>query len=118
MQPFPDRNELQFLIGLRISNVILQPYSIDFTFEDNSFLVVEHCLVHKFSEADFDTFDIQNGYISNRLHSVVSKKIVGIKAETWALSLCLKDGQVLQIVSNPGPLESGHFSRHGKVLVF
>ncbi len=118
MREFPEYEYLEFMIGCTISNVILQPYTIDFTFDDNTFLTVEVFLEHIDENGCSQLLDIQKGYGPISLHKIVNCEIVRIERDPLLLTIYFKNDHVLKIISVPGPLESGHFNRHGEVAIF
>ncbi len=118
MNEFPSEKDLAFLNGLVVCNVILHPYSIDFTFDDGTFLVVEHELEHIHDNGRCDRFDIQKGFGPVDLHKVVNRQIVGYEREPLQLTVRFDNGHSLRIISILGPYESGHFTRRDGLWLF
>ena len=118
MKEFPSEEDLAFLNGLTVSNAILQPYSIDFSFDDGTYLTVEHVLEHIHDNGRRDSFDIQEGYGPLDLHKIVNHRIVGFEREPLRLTLRFDNGHSLRITSILGFYESGHFNRRGECWIF
>ncbi|HTN98133.1 MAG TPA: hypothetical protein VL101_14265 [Nordella sp.] len=118
MIEFPELEALKFLSGLRITDVVLQPFSIVINLEDSSFIVCEHIVEQRNARGDVDTLDIQIGYDRTSLQKIVDRRIVRFERDDFYLTLHFADGQWLRIVSKAGPLESGHISHRGVLFVF
>ena len=118
MKAFPETGELKFLLGLTVRNAILQPYSIDFTFDDGTFLIVEEGLEHVYEDGRSYWLNPQEEYGPVDLHRIVNRQIVSLEREPFMLTLTFDNGHMMRIISTPGIYESGHFSRQGDVVVF
>lgn len=118
MNEFPPYEALEFFIGLRVSNVIFQPYSVDFTFDDGTRLVCEHNVEHCDTAGRRQVLDIQKGFDTVALHNVVDRRIVRIVRDAFSLCFTFDDGQKVKISSLPGEFESGHIWHAGELQVF
>jgi hypothetical protein len=118
MKEFPDQETLGFLVGLRVANVVLQPYSIDIRFDDQTILVVEHLIEHVDENGNSQRMDIQEGFGTTALHKIVDKQVVSIVRVPFSLALHFDNEHTITVVSRPGPLESGHIWRDQDLFVF
>lgn len=119
MQEFPAEDVLGFLIALEVANVIFQPYSIDIGFTDGTYLVCEHKIEYVGEDGASHQIDIQKRRLGPVcLHEFVGRHIEGIVRDSFLLTLRFNGDWMLKIYSIPGPLESGHFSHAGEVIVF
>jgi len=118
MQEFPGTTELQFPLGLRVSGLIFQPFSMEVIFDAGTSLVSEHSLEYEPANGEPEILDIQKGLDKTSIHKIVDHQIVCFERTPFSLSLLFDDGQKLRVISVPGPLESGHFSRGKTLLIF
>ncbi len=118
MREFPTEDTLQFLVGLTVSQVVLQPYSVDINFVDFTSLVIEHRLQFIDACGNKEFLEIQEGINLTRLHKIVRSSITAIAREPYCLSLTFDNKHTLSIFSEDGYLESGHINRSGDVIVF
>jgi hypothetical protein len=118
MKEFPHESELQFFVGLRVGNVIFQPYSIDITFDDHTYLVTESILEHVDPNGVIEKLEPKKGFGATTLHMIVDKLVVLVIGKAWSLQLRLENGHSLTVFSVPGPVESGHISHAGDMFVF
>lgn len=58
MIELPELEAFVFLSGLRITDVVLQPFSIVINLEDSSFIVCEHIVEQGNARGDVDRLDI------------------------------------------------------------
>lgn len=118
MKEFPDQTTLRFLIGIRVANVVFQPYSIDVRFDDGTLLVTEHLIEHVDQNGRSRKLDIQKGFEATELHKIVDRQVVSIIRAPFSLTLHFDNGHALTVISLPGPLESGHIWRGEDLFVF
>jgi hypothetical protein len=118
MKEFPTLEELQFLVGLRVANVIFMPFSIGIGFDDSSFLVCEDCLEHTDADGKIQVLDIHQRFEVTSLHRIVDRQIVSIRRSPFTLTLVFEDNQAVNIISVKGPYESGNLTHNGSILVF
>jgi hypothetical protein len=113
MKEFPDQSDLEFFVGCSVSNVILQPYSIDFQFDDASILVAEHLVEHLDVDQTLQQLDPQKGYESNKLNKIVNRLVTSVVRQPFSLTLHFDNGHAITITSRRGRFESGYI-RSGK----
>jgi hypothetical protein len=118
MKEFPEESELQFFVGLRVGNIIFQPYSIDVTFDDNTYLVAEGILEHVDQNGVIERLEPKKGFGATTLHRIVDKLVILIVRKPWSLEFRFENGHSLAVISIPGPIESGHISHAGDMFVF
>jgi hypothetical protein len=118
MKEFPEQALLQFLVGRTVGNVVFQPYSIDFTLDDNSYLVVEHLLEYVGQHGAVERLNPQEGFGATALHRIVSRVVTSVVREPFSLTLHFDNGHSLKVHSIPGRYESGHISGNGDYFVF
>lgn len=90
MKPFPAADHLGFFLGARVSNVILQPFSIDIRFTDGeTLLVAEHIVEYRDEDCRVWHHDIQHGVGLIAFHGLIraQEKIVGLSVEGLRLEL-------------------------------
>jgi hypothetical protein len=116
--PFPPREKLAFLIGLELSNVTLQPWSLDFRFTDGTLIVAEY-RVEYVNGDKVEVHDIENlGAIS--FHPLIRAQavVLDIEVTDHHLSLLFDSKRRLTIVSVSGPYESGHIGHRDQLIIF
>ena len=118
MKEFPEQALLQFLVGRTVGNVVFQPYSIDFSLDDNSYLVVEHLLEYVGQHGAVERLNPQEGFGATALHRIVSRVVTSVVREPFSLTLHFDNGHSLKVHSIPGRYESGHISGNGDYFVF
>jgi len=118
VKQFPDAEALRFLLGVGVSNITFQPFSIDILFDEGTILVVEHSLEYADETGRVQTLDIQKGFGPTALHRIVGGVISAVSREPFLLTIDFSNGRRLKIKSVPGGLESGHISSQGEIWVF
>jgi hypothetical protein len=118
MKEFPEQAELQFLVGRSVSNVIFQPYSIDITFDDNSYIVAEHLLEYVGQHGAVERLNPQEGFGATALHSIVTRVVTSVIRQPFSLTLRFDNGHSLNVLSIPGRYESGQIWTRGDYFVF
>jgi hypothetical protein len=116
MKPFPPLDQLAFLIGAEVTNVTLQPYHVDFRFEDGTLLVVEHGLEYIDEQGRASAYDPQQRLASHSVsfHALILDRIAQVHVEAFRLALVFESGRQLVVLSKSGPYESGHVGRKDK----
>lgn len=109
MHPFPSADALQFLIGDSIAQVWLDPYSLQFRFESSRHLFVGHRIEHAEPDGTVWTYDCQDTERGPLvLQRLLYCPIVTVEREDLRLTLRMKDGQSLTVLSDLGPYEAGY----------
>jgi hypothetical protein len=94
MKEVPPLDQLNFLIGLHVSNVIFQPFSIDIGFDGGTFLVCEHELEHYGPDGVSGRINIQNGFGAVALHKIVGCQVAKIERASFSFELYFDDKQL------------------------
>lgn len=123
MRPFPANADLQFLIGRSFGQIRLDPYSLQFLFEDGGKIMVESKIEHLDDDGSVHAYDCQNrNKEAIYLQNILQFPIVSVKAEPLCLSLTFSTGAVLRIFTEIGPYECGQIysrkDRLGDFIVF
>jgi hypothetical protein len=104
----PPANELNFLVGLEIGQVSLDPWSLQFRFSDGGQITVEGPIEH--IDPSGQSHWHQNSEDQDRgpvfFREILQRKIVQIGSEPDCLTLFLDDQAQLRIVAQTGPYES------------
>jgi hypothetical protein len=111
MYPFPPNGDLQFLIGLEIQQIALDPLSLQFRFLTGGQILVEGQFEHIDQDGHSHLYDC--GSLAGRpiyLHELLEVPIVTFSREAFCLSLTFTTGAILRIFSNSGPYECGSIS--------
>jgi hypothetical protein len=120
MWPFPSKEKLGFLIGLELSNVTVQPYSLDFLFTDGTRIQVEYMVEYAEGEK-ITVHDIQAGFGPINFHPLIREqaRIVGIDVTEHRLTLLFSGNRSITIMTDsPGPYESGNIAHVDGLIVF
>lgn len=118
MHEFPPESKLGFFVGLPLSNVTLQPFTIDFWFEGNVLMSVEHVLEHIDGAGTKQEIDIQAGYGAISLHKLIGRKVTSFRRQPLCLSLKFEDDQVLNVFSDLSAYEAGNIHHQGRIFIF
>jgi hypothetical protein len=119
MRSFPLRERLDFLVGLELANVILQPYSLDFQFTDGTFVRAEHAIEYDDGDAvTIHNIQAQLGPIT--FHPLVrdQARVLDVEISNLRLSLIFPGRRKITIISDVGPYESGHITYRDQFIVF
>jgi hypothetical protein len=119
MHPFPSKETLSFLVGLELSNVVLQPYSLDFQFTDGTWLMAEYRVEYA-NRDEITVHNIQDDLGPITFHPLIrgQERVLAIDVSGDRLSLIFAGGRKMTVVSNFGPYESGHITRNDQLIVF
>ena len=110
MKPFPPEDDLQFLVGLEVGQVCLDPWSTQLRFSDGGQITLEgpfeHCDVRGALHAhqSNDTQDLGPLF----LRDIIQQRITRLAAEGSQLVLWFGNGAVLKIFAEAGQYEDGH----------
>lgn len=111
MHPFPQASELQFLVGRELSQIALDPNSVQFRWSQGGQITVNDKLEHVDEDGVVHVYDCA-AYTGPPLllHRLLMKKIVMIEAQPLCLTLVFEGGQRLRLGSEEGPWECGLIS--------
>ncbi|MFO0530372.1 hypothetical protein [Brevundimonas sp.] len=112
MHPFPPASELQFLIGLEVGQICLDPWSTQFRFSEGGQITIEGPFeyldavgkAHVHQAAD----DQDRGPVHFR--DLIQRRITSVEVEPLRLMLGFENGAQLSIVSEIGRYENGQIS--------
>ncbi|HVI33226.1 hypothetical protein [Phenylobacterium sp.] len=123
MHPFPPAADLQFLIGLEVGQVCLDPWSTQVRFSDGGQITIEGPFEHvdaagqTHSHQASDEQDVGPVF----LRELIQQRITALDSEPRSLTLTFANGALLRISSEEGPYESGQIhppSGEGGLVVF
>lgn len=121
MHPFPPIEQLNFLIGMELSNITLQPYSVVFLFVEGALVVCEHGVEYESILGYKFNHDPQKrlGPDPIHFHSLIGKHITKLEALTeYSLEITFEGGEHLILLSKTGSYESGQITGEGRYIVF
>jgi hypothetical protein len=109
MHPFPPRRDLEFLVGETLSQICLNPFSLDFAFENGSAITAEYSVEYVSSDGISSRHDIQKQLAPEpvRFHRCIGKTVTDIAVSDLRLSVKFGGGDVLHIETDLGRYESG-----------
>ena len=123
MYPFPPFTDLQFLIGLEVGQICLDPWSTQFRFADGGSIAVMGPFEHLDTQAR--RHHHQNTDLQDRgavfLRELIQQQITGLEVDKQRLVLSFRNGSTLTIFSEDIPYESGQIyppGREHKPIVF
>ena len=116
MHPFPASEDLQFLIGLEIGQVCLDPWSTQFRFSEGGQMSIE---------GQFEHVDVQGcSHIHQSgdkrdvgpvfLRALTQQRIEALEVGPLSLTLRFSSGATLRIQSDGGPYECGQIYPPGR----
>ena len=109
MHPFPPAHELQCFVGDAISQVWLDPHSVQFRFESTRHLLAELSIEQVEPDGTLWTYDCRAEEGPPLiLHRLLHRRIVAVEREDFRLTFRIDDGSELSVLSDLGPYESGH----------
>lgn len=122
MHPFPPASELQFLIGLEVGQICLDPWSTQIRFSDGGQITVtgrfEHVDAQGRSHAHQTGEEQDLGPVFFR--DLIQHRIILVQSESSCLTLAFSNGAQLRIWSEVTPYEDGQIYPPGeaKPIVF
>ena len=113
MYPFPPKEEISFLIGETLSQIRINPFSIDLVFERNSVLTAEFAIEHRPAIGEQTRYDLQKMVHAPPItfHHCIGRKIVDLAVADTRLQLKFDGGDVVWVYSHLGQHESGQIAR-------
>ncbi|HEX3699242.1 MAG TPA: DUF6188 family protein [Phenylobacterium sp.] len=116
MHPFPPTTELQFLAGLEIGQICLDPWSTQIRFSDGGQITIEGPFEHV--DAEGQPHLHQAGDDQDRgpvfLRDLIQQRITVVESEPARLTLSFANGARLRISSEAIPYESGQIYPPGR----
>lgn len=116
MYPFPQASELQFLVGLEVGQICLDPWSAQFRFADGGQITVEGPFAHLDAEGHLhahQTGESQDwGPVFFR--DLIQQQISLLECEPRRLTLIFGNEAQLRLVSEKIPYESGQIYPPGR----
>ena len=109
MHPFPPPAELQFLIGLEVGQICLDPWSTQVRFSEGGQLTIEGPFEHRDAQGNWhlhqagDEQDLGPVF----LRQLTQQRISMLQSDASRLTLAFGNGAVLRIWSEAMPSESG-----------
>jgi hypothetical protein len=121
MHPFPPATELQFLVGLEVGQICLDPWSTQIRFTNGGQITVVGRLEHVDSQGRSHLHqaneDQERGPVY--LRELIQQRITLLQREPSCLALAFTNGSVLRIWSEASPYEDGQIQAHGgRLIVF
>ncbi len=119
MHAFPPADELQFLVGEKIDQICLDPWSLQFRFAGGGQFTVEGRIEHIDESGLTHSHDCQTSAgEALYLHQLLMHPISATNVQPLCLSLIFANGAVLRIYSELGPYECGQIYSGRKFIVF
>lgn len=112
MKPFPPADKLSFLVGGRLTQICLNPYTLDLVLDNGGRVCAEHVIEFVTPDGSSSRHDIQRtlGSAPLTFHHCINREVVGLDISDLRLTLRFDNGSILYIESKIGPYESGHIS--------
>ena len=120
MRPFPSKEKLTFLVGLELSHVTLQPYSLCFLFTDGTNINAEY-LVEYADGVMTAVHDIQTDLGPITFHPLIREqaRVLDIDVREHRLTLFFTGNRSITIISDSAsPYEAGQISHADELIVF
>ena len=107
MHAFPPAAELEFLVGLEIGQVCLDPWSIQLMFSEGGHIAVEGPLEHVDLAGNIHRH--QDGDEQDRgpvfLRELIQRRITQVAVDGLCLSLFIDGGAILRLFADASPYE-------------
>ncbi len=108
MHAMPLYEDLTPFIGDQISQIRLDPYGVQFSFDSGSHLSVGHRLEHCEPAGDQYSYGcVASEGAAISLHCLIQRRVASLEREELAFTLCFQNGAWLKIHSKLGPYECG-----------
>lgn len=116
MHPFPPLAELQFLIGLKVGQICLDPWSTQFRFTDGGRITVEGPFEHLDAQARLHRHQAADEQDRGAvfLCELIQQRIAHLDVEPSRLILSFDNGARLAMLSETIPFESGQIYPPGR----
>ena len=112
MHPFPPASELQFLSGLEVGQICLDPWSTQFRFSDGGQITIEGPFEYLDTEGQTHFHQSADAQDRGPVHfrDLIQRRITSVESEPLRLTLGFDTGAKLSIMGEIGPYESGQIS--------
>lgn len=108
MHRFPSASELQFLVGKELSQIALDPNSVQFRWSEGGQITVNDKLEHVDESGTTYAYDCAAfAGPPLLLHRLIMKKVAMIEVQPFCLTLAFEGGQRLRLGTEEGPWECG-----------
>lgn len=109
MHPFPSARALQFLIGLEVGQICLDPWSTQIRFSEGGQITIEGPFEHVGTDgtAHMHQEGEEQDFGPVFLRELIQQRITGLESDPASLTLTFGNGAVLRIWSEAIPYESG-----------
>jgi hypothetical protein len=108
MHPFPEASELQFLVGKELSQIALDPNSVQFRWFGGGQITVNDKLEHVDEDGVAHIYDCASFTGPPLLlHRLIMKQVVMLEVQPLCLTLGFGGGQRLLLRTEEGPWECG-----------
>ena len=122
MHPFPPGSDLKSLVGLTMTQIALDPFSLQFRFGDDGQIAVEGRMEHVDAGSVSHSYDCQQRASSGALylHQLLEQSITAVETEPYCLSLTFNGGAILRIFTDLSRFECGHIgiAKENLLIVF
>ena len=115
MRSFPPGADLQFLLGLEVGQICLDPWSTQVRFSDSGQITIEGPFEHLDAHGHLHLHQGQNQQDRGPvfLRDLIQQRITSLESEPSRLTLGFENGARLAILSEAAPFESGQISPPG-----
>lgn len=116
MYSFPPAAKLQFLLGLEVGQVCLDPSSTQIRFSDGGQITIEGSFEHVDLQGQAHIHQAADGQDSGPvfLRDLIQQRITAIESDPTRLTLAFSNGAVLRLRSETIPYESGQIYPPGR----
>jgi hypothetical protein len=116
MHPFPPAAELQFLVGLEVGQICLDPWSTQLRFADGGRITIEGPFDHHDADGQVHAHQAGEGRDQGPVffRDLIQQQIILVESEQRRLTLVFGNGARLGIVSEEIPYESGQIYPPGR----
>lgn len=116
MHPFPPASDLQFLVGLEVGQICLDPWSTQLRFADGGRITIEGLFDHRDAQGQLHTHQTGEGQDQGAVffRDLIQQQITALESEPRRLTLVFGNGARLRIVSEEIPYESGQIYPPGR----
>jgi hypothetical protein len=120
MHAFPPAEDLQFLVGEEITQIALDPNSVQFRFARGGQITVEGDIEHIDASGQPHSYDCTaRSTEAIYLHQLLQHPISVVEVQPLCLSLTFANRAVLRIYAELGPYECGQiYQAQGHIIVF
>lgn len=116
MNPFPAADRLQFLVGLEVEQICLDPWTIQLRLSGDGRITTDGELQHTDARGDMHIYNAgeERDMGPVYLRELVQERIAGFSVEPLRLTLSFSNGAALSILTEGGPYEWGQIYPPGQ----